>query len=82
MTETHLQQAVRHVEEGRQRVVRQQALIAQLTRDGHHRMLGEAQQLLDEMRRTLADMEAHLAHEEREAAGEEPVAGNARSRSV
>jgi hypothetical protein len=65
MTETYLQQAVRHVEAGRQRVARQEALIAELTRDGHEKMLDEACQLLEQMRQTLVEMEAHLAHEER-----------------
>ena len=69
MPETHLQQARRHVEEGRQRIARQGKLIAELAQGGHVRLLPQAESLLERMRDALREMEAHLEHEEREAAG-------------
>ena len=48
----HLELANRHVSQGRQRVDRQAALIAQLERDGHDTKQGKM--LLEEMKITLA----------------------------
>ncbi len=59
-TETPLQMAQRHVTEGRERVSRQETLIARLTRDGHDRMLPNANALLDQLRGFLAFSEAHM----------------------
>ena len=58
--ETTLQLARRHVTEGRERVSRQEALIARLVRDEHDHMLPNANALLDQLRGFLAFSEAHM----------------------
>lgn len=61
--ETPLQMAQRHVDAGRERIARQEALLAELDRDGQDRMLSEARELLRLLRETQAAGEAHLARE-------------------
>lgn len=55
--------ARRHVLEGEARVRRQEALVAELARDGHP--IEDAQALLATMRRTLVLMRDDLAQAER-----------------
>ncbi len=55
--------AWRHVTEGRERIARQEALIAELTRDGHHGMLPQANDVLAALRESQALAEEHLARE-------------------
>jgi hypothetical protein len=69
MPETRLQPARRVAKEGRQRIARQKAIVADLMDVGHDRMLPEADHLLEAMRATQAALEVNLDLEEREAGG-------------
>lgn len=60
MTETALEMASRHVQEGRRRIERQVQIVARLQRDGHTHMLVEAEHVLQEMRASQAEFEARL----------------------
>ena len=53
--------AERHVREGANRIIRQHALIATLTRDGHNDMLFQADDLLAQLEDVQAMSEKHLA---------------------
>ena len=68
MSETKLEMAERHVEQGAKRICRQKVLIETLTRDGHAKMLSQAQDLLVEFEATQAMSEDHLARFRAEAA--------------
>ena len=59
-TETPVQMAERHVMEGQARAARQEALIAELDRDGHDHVLPEANEALKEMREFQAQAQEHL----------------------
>ena len=61
-TESHLEQARRHVAAGQQRVEAQERLLVQLARDGHDTTA--AADLLETLKSTLAAMLEHLAQEE------------------
>jgi hypothetical protein len=63
MPETPLQQARRLAKEGRRRITRQKALVADLVDDGHDRVLPVAEHLLAAMRATQAALEVNLALE-------------------
>jgi hypothetical protein len=58
-TETKLEQAARHVKEGKRIVARQRTLIAKLKEGGHDTEASES--LLTQFERTLAIFEADLA---------------------
>lgn len=60
MGTTILEMAQRHVVEGQERVARQQAMIAQLERDGHENMLPQARGLLSEMIDSQCLAEKHV----------------------
>ena len=68
--ETALQMAQRHVNEGQKRIARQEALIAELVRDGHDHMLPEANDLLRRMQEFQAEAEQHVAQRLAESAGQ------------
>lgn len=61
MAEADLEMAKRHVAEGRGRIVRQRAILAQLTADGHDRAVHQARRLLTAMLETQRLAEAHAA---------------------
>ena len=68
MSETKLEMAERHVRQGAKRIYRQKVLIETLIRDGHARMLLQAQGLLVEFEAIQAMSEDHLARFRAEAA--------------
>ena len=68
MSETKLEMAERHVRQGAKRIYHQKVLIKPLVRDGHVRMLLQAQELLVEFEAIQAMSEDHLARFRAEAA--------------
>jgi hypothetical protein len=60
----HLRQAMAHVAQGREHIVSQQALIAELERDGHD--TAAAKQLLEMFEQSQAMHAAHAARLEEE----------------
>ncbi len=63
MSETPLEQCQRHVTEGAERIVRQEALIVELERDGHEHMLPDARAMLATLQTSQMLGEEHLARE-------------------
>jgi len=60
----------RHVREGRDRIGRQERLLATLQRDGHSRTAERASDLLNEMRRFQAEAETTLADLEKSSSAQ------------
>jgi hypothetical protein len=66
-SETLLEIAQRHVDEGELRVARQEALVATLIRDGHQATAARGAQVLTQMRWSLELGRRHLAFELKQA---------------
>lgn len=56
-----LAMAARHVEEGEERIARQEIRIEEMIRDGHEGAAAQGQRLLEAMRETLRLSREHLA---------------------
>ena len=67
MTETKLEMAERHVQEGAKRIAQQKGRIELLVSDGYDRMLPMAHDLLDQLEDIQAISEEHLARYRAEA---------------
>ena len=65
--ESPLAQAVRHVIENMDRIAKQRTLIAKLERDGHERLLPDAQKLLIQMEEAQRLATHHLEIERAES---------------
>ena len=63
-SETPLEQTQRHVKEGKDRIAKQQALIAELAHDGHDGMLPAAQELLAQLNASQQLGREHLEREQ------------------
>jgi hypothetical protein len=75
-SETPRQMAERHVREGEKRVARQEALVAELDRDGHGDAAARARDLLTTLRQSLQLAREHAEHERRrDDASVGPAAG-------
>ena len=65
MQENPLEQALRHLREGKERVARQEALVAELLTDGQDTK--NAEELLSELEKLVALARRHLMAEEDQA---------------